>query len=214
MPHVLEKTVFYFDELSDPAKEKAREWYRQSVFSDSSDWEFVYSDAEEIGEMLGIKIDHRAYNTAGGHSRFEPCIFFSGFSSQGDGACFEGRYRYAKECSKRIRQHAPEDKELHRIADALTEVQRRHFYHLTALMKHRGHYSHSGCMSVDVEDCVNMGRDIGGAEDDITQLMRDFADWIYKQLEQEYDHRSSDEVVGENIRANRYEFDEDGRRAT
>lgn len=31
MPHTKSKTVYYFDELSDKAKEKAREWYREGA---------------------------------------------------------------------------------------------------------------------------------------------------------------------------------------
>ena len=53
-------------------------------------------------------------------------------------------------------------------------------------------------------------RDIGDAEDEIRQLMRDFADWIYENLSNEYDYQTSDEVVEDAIRANGYEFDEDG----
>jgi hypothetical protein len=41
--------------------------------------------------------------------------------------------------------------------------------------------------------------------------MRDFADWIYRQLESEYDYANSDESVDENILCNEYEFDENGK---
>ena len=68
----------------------------------------------------------------GGGTRQKPCIWFSGFWSQGDGACFEGRYAYAPRASLRIRDYAPRDTELHRIADALQALQRLNFYQLTA----------------------------------------------------------------------------------
>lgn len=42
--------------------------------------------------------------------------------------------------------------------------------------------------------------------------MRDFADWIYERLSDEYDYQTSDSAVEETIRANEYEFDEDGER--
>ena len=128
-------------------------------------------------------------------------------------AYFEGTYRYAKGATKKIREYAPQDKELHRIADELQSVQRKHFYHLIASMNHRWHYCHSGCMSVEVEHNEDRYRDIGDAEDEITQLMRDFAYWIYAALESEYDYQTSDEAVEEAIRANEYEFDENGDRA-
>ena len=210
---VVETNVFQYDELDDRAKERAREWYSRHVFEDSCDWEFVYEDAAEVADILGIDLRQRRVQLMGGGHRYEPSIYFSGFWSQGDGACFEGTYRYAKGATKKIREYAPQDKELHRIADELQAVQRKHFYHLIASMNHTGHYCHSGCMSVEVEHNEDRYRDIGDAEDDIRQLMRDFADWIYDRLESEYDYQTSDEAVEEAIRANEYEFDEEGERA-
>ena len=210
---VVETNVFQYDELDDRAKERAREWYSRHVFEDSCDWEFVYDDAAQVADILGIEIESRYVPLMNGKSHKEPAIYFSGFWSQGDGACFEGTYRYAKGATKKIREYAPQDKELHRIADELQAVQRKHFYHLIASMNHTGHYCHSGCMSVEVEHNEDRYRDIGDAEEEITQLMRDFADWIYDRLESEYDYRTSDEAVEEAIRANEYEFDENGERA-
>src|SRR3546814_2772659 len=48
--------------------------------------------------------------------------------NQGDGACFEGNYSYARGASAAIRRYAPKDVELQRIADALGAIQRRNFY--------------------------------------------------------------------------------------
>lgn len=209
----IKTTVYQYDELPDErAKEKAREWYASCVFNDSCDWDCIYEDAATVAEILGIEISTSPDRLMGGGTRMKPDIYFSGFSSQGDGACFEGNYVYAKGAAKKIREYAPQDAELHRIADALQEVQRRHFYRLVAGMAHRGHYHHSGCMDVSVADSENEYRDIGDAEDDIRQLMRDFADWVYNQLEKEYEYLTSDEAVEEAIRANEYEFDEDGER--
>ena len=198
--------LFKYEELDDTAKDKAKDWYRQFVFADSCDWEFVFEGAVQAANILGIDIDHRRGSR-------EPAIYFSGFWSQGDGACFEGSYRYAKGATKKIREYAPQDKELHRIADELQNIQRRNFYKLCARMTHSGRYSHSGCMDVSVWHYDGLYRDIGDAEDEVTQLMRDFADWIYDQLEKEYEYQCSDSVVEESIIANDYEFYDDGRRA-
>ena len=198
--------LFKYEELDDTAKDKAKDWYRQFVFADSCDWEFVFEGAVQAANILGIDIDHRRGSR-------EPAIYFSGFWSQGDGACFEGSYRYAKGATKKIREYAPQDTELHRIADELQDIQRRNFYKLYASIEHRGRYYHSSCTSVSVEHKADPYRDIGDTEDDITQLMRDFADWIYGQLEKEYEDQCSDNVVEESIIANEYEFYGDGRRA-
>jgi len=55
-------------------------------------------------------------------------------------------------------------------------------------------------------------RDIGSTEDDIKKALRDFADWIYRQLEREYEYQTSDEQADEAIRANGYTFTEYGKR--
>ena len=123
--------TYKFNELSGDAKERAREWYRPSACDDNDWFEFVYEDAATCGGILGIEFDHV------GKSVKTPEIYFSGFSSQGDGACFVGRYSYAKRCNRLIRKHAPVDAELHRIADELVEVQRLHQYKLEAQISAR-----------------------------------------------------------------------------
>lgn len=127
------------------------------------------------------------------------------------GACFEGSYRYKKGAVAALKSEC-NDAELIRIAKGLQEVQRKHFYKLSATCTHRGYYSHSGCMDVEVEHCEDPYRDIGEAEQEIRGLLRDFADWIYKQLNAEYDYQRSDEAVEEMLTNNPYEFYENGAR--
>jgi len=204
----METTVYKFNELSDKAKDRAREWFREGNL-DYDWWDFVYEDVATIADLIGIDLRTRPVKLCGGGIRYEPCIFFSGFSSQGDGACWEGTYSYKKGSVKAVKDHAPRDNELLRIAEGLYEIQRRRFYKVTARVRHRGHYYHSGCM--DIEVGVD-GRYDEEASDGVTELLRDFANWIYSQLETEYDYRMSDEAVDQDIEANEYEFDEDGHR--
>lgn len=193
------RNIYKFDELTDRAKENAREWWRQCENEDS-DVSCVYEDAERVANILGITLDQR-------HNG--PTIYYSGFCSQGDGACFEGSYRYAKGASKAIREYARLDTELHAIADALQKIQAENFYQLTATMEHSGQYYHSGCMSVNVERDDEKGM-TDDAEDRIKDQLRLFAGWIYNQLEKDYDYRMSAENVDESIRINEYEFTENG----
>lgn len=187
--------IYTFDELSDDAKEKAREWFRQGVFDDSNYWDHVYEDAKEIASMFGLDIQK---------------IYFTGFASQGDGACFEGDYSFKPGGLKAVKEYAPQDAELHSIVKALYDIQRRNFYQLTATTAHSGHYYHSGCMAVELER--KDGKDWSdGARDEIKDQLRNFADWIYCQLEAEYEYQTSDEVVDENIRINEYEFTAKGK---
>jgi hypothetical protein len=212
MTRTIEKTVFAFDELSDRAKESAREWYREGNL-DYEWWDCVYEDAAQCGKILGIDLMTRTAKLMGGGTRMEPNIYFSGFCSQGDGACFQGSYSYAKGATKAIREYAPDDKDLHAIADGLQEMQRKAFYRIEAQVKHRGHYYHEMCTEIDVTDS-RTGNYVGGdTEDACVELLRDFMRWIYKRLESEHDYLQSNESVDESIRANEYEFDEDGKPA-
>ena len=149
----------------------------------------------------------------GGGSRQKPCIFFSGFWSQGDGACFEGYYSYRKNASAEIRTHAPQDTTLHGIADALQSVQRRNFYQLRAEATHRGRYHHEYCMAISVDRDSPTYQDMtADAEDIVIEALRDLARWLYRQLEREHEYLTSDEAVDESIIANDYTFTASGRR--
>lgn len=52
--------------------------------------------------------------------------------------------------------------------------------------------------------------DIDLPEKELTQILRDFANWMYKSLETEYYYQTSDEACKETIEANDWEFTEDG----
>lgn len=197
-----------FQELSDSDKQKAREAYTGEGYLDHDWWDSIYEDAVTVGKILGIEIA-----TRGKHD--ETDINFSGFWSQGDGASFAGSYRYAPDACAKIAEHAPENKELLRIAQQLTALQiaRRvcGFEPFSATVTKSGRYSHSGTMSVEVnsEDENDEHNEVSAdLEEAVTQLMRDFADWIYTQLEAENDWLYSDECVDQYLEEK--EFDETG----
>jgi hypothetical protein len=212
MPQIVETTIYRFDELSDEAKDEARAWYREAAQDD--DWhEFVYEDFGRICPILGVRLKTSTVRLFGGGTRQKPCIWFRGFWSQGDGACFEASYAYQKDAPRKIRDYAPQDAELHRIAEALRRVQRRNFYQLRADAKHRGHYYHEYCMAISVERDSPTWQDMtADAEDAIAEALRDLARWLYRQLEREYEYQNSDEMVDEAITANGYSFTDSGRR--
>src|SRR3990167_3827578 len=120
----IEVKVYQFDELNEEAKEKARAWFREGNQNDSFYAESVIDDAKQIGKLMGIDISK---------------VYYSGFWSQGDGACFEGSYAYKKGSLKAIREYAPQDTELHRIATELAMIQRANFYGISGSVKHVGH---------------------------------------------------------------------------
>lgn len=188
------RTLFKFDELSDEAKEKARDWYRQASAWDDFFSEFVVDDAKAIGELIGIDIEN---------------IYWSGFWSQGDGACFEGTWGFKKNSMKLLKAHAPKDAELHNIAETLAALQKANRYQLSASVKHRGHYYHDGCTEIEVTK--DDGYPSDDTEEKAKEALRDYMRWIYRRLEAEWEYQNADEQVDESIRSNEYEFTEDGR---
>ena len=203
----IQTTVYQFSELSDSARKTAISRYRDSYEDFSYYAETVIEDAATIADIIGIDLRNTLTTRNDGTTLYAPTVFYSGFCSQGDGACFEGSYSYKKGALKALIDYAPLDTELHRIAKQLQDLQRVNFYKLTAKMKHRGYYNHSGCMHVEINSSRTVSND---TEDELTHLMCDFADWIYSQLTIEYEYQNSDDQITENFEANEYEFNENG----
>lgn len=199
------RNLYKFEELSDDAKEKAREWWRNG---EQFDPDYVYEDAAAIAELFGLDIRTRPVKLMNNTTRYDPCIYYSGFWSQGDGACFEGSYRYKKGGLKAVKDYAPKDEELHNIVKSLQDLQKKNFYRVYCTTQHSGHYYHSGCMQVECENSYD-NRDVID-EYGFVQCLREFADWIYDRLASEYEWTMSDENVDESIIINEYEFDEGG----
>lgn len=208
MTRTVEIQLYKFNELSDAAKKRARDWWRKD--DTDFDYDFIYDDAAEVGDRLGFDIRHTRRQLMDGTVRYDPTIYWSGFWSQGDGACFEGTYSYKKGCVEEIKKFAPNDKELLNIAEQLVEMQRPWFYKLSGKVKHRGHYYHERSMEcrLDHPDWHTMERTL--PEQEFADICADFAMWIYKRLREEYEYRASDEAVDEALVINEYEFTEDG----
>lgn len=207
MSEVADKTEFTYAELSPQAKERALEQAR-SREQHFDWWGSTYGDAVRIGALLGIDIATK-------HSH-HPSIYFSGFCSQGDGACYTGHYSQpAHDVVAAVTEHAPQDTELKRIAEGLTVLQvtarMKYGGHVSAIVTTSGNYCHSGTMNVEVDfhEDVELSQ-MGGIDADLTQLLRDFADWIYERLEAENDYMYSEEYIAEGFEANDNKFDEDG----
>ena len=212
MPRIVETTVYCIEELPDAARESARAWYRESCLD--HDWyDFVFEDFETICRILGVTLRTSTVRLMGGGTRQKPHVFFTGFWNQGDGACFEGSFSHARSAAKAIRAHAPRDTELHRIADALQAAQRKNFFQLTAEIRHRGNYSHEYGMAIEVErDSPTWQPMTEDAEDSVIEALRDLARWLYRQLQREYEHQTSDAVVDEAIAVNAWSFTAEGER--
>jgi hypothetical protein len=149
----------------------------------------------------------------GGGIRQEPRIYFSGFCSPGDGACFAGEFRGKLDMVEKIKEYAPLDKDLHNIAECLFVdfVQPYNASCRVDIMTF-GRYSHSGTMSFEFNEYETSEGEWEPVEDQgkmdvVVNNLRWLADWLYAKLEKEYEWLTSDEIVAENIIANEYEFD-------
>jgi hypothetical protein len=218
--------AYTFDELSDSAKQKARDWFREASAGD--DWwsESAIDEAVEQGQLLGIDFDLQPRkNMKGEPLPGKPKIWWSGFYSQGDGACFEGTWRASQVKADKVADGWGEDPattEIKRIASEFERIARAYpesSFHVT----HRDCYCHEHSVDFDFQfPDDNEGEDWPEDKrkeydktcDDLKEAARDFMRWIYRQLEKEYGYRNSDECVDEDIRANEYLFTEEGKRST
>ncbi len=209
MPRTVVRQVYQFAELSDAAKETAREWFRGCIESDELT---DYDDWTAIADILGVDFKQRSVKLYGGATRYDPDISWSLGYTQGDGASYDAHYKFAKQAPKKIREHAPIDAKLHAIADALAAVQKRNGYALTA--QTHAHNVASYSMEVNVSDSRKPNEDPAPeAEAEVTAQLRAFADWLYDQIRAQNDYLTSDSAVDESIEANAYDFEEDGTRA-
>lgn len=190
----IERKLYKFNELNDKAKQKAIEDHSRFI-GENFDAEFIIEDAKTIAAIMGIEIKN---------------IYYSGFWSQGDGACFTGSYAYKKGSVKAVKEYAPNDNELHNIVQGLHDIQKANGYDLTVTdLRHRGHYYHEGCIDLNVFK-GELFADTS-VESTVKELLQDLMRWIYRSLEREYEYQTGEAQVIESIKANDYEFTEDGR---
>lgn len=150
-------------------------------------------------------------------------IFFSGFCSQGDGACFEGR----------VSDWSLFLPTVEITCLAVVTLAKEHW---TLTVEHRGRYYHEQSTHFDIyipnpEDDWGYGGysfaekhtphpwdaddirtkawlalldrvDYAKLEEDMQEAFRDHMRDLYKRLEKEYEYLTSDEVVWESIEAN------------
>ena len=218
---IKETNVYHYDELSDTAKEKAREWYRTGAL-DYDWWEFIYEDVEQRTKELGIELAQKPVRLMNDGTRYAPEIYFTGFYRQGSGSSFAGRWRAQDLQVDTLKKNCPTDTELHRIADVLEDCAKEDGEMWADITAKRDNW-----ISVEVNDGETIEEQLNELEykspeyntlsatceqraDEVTQALQDFNHWIFQCLEKEYEWLTSDERVEESIVANKYEFTEDG----
>lgn len=198
----IQTNLYKYSELNEKAKQNAREWYTGEGFE--FQYDCVFDDFTQICDILGIDLSD---------SKNRSQIYFRLAYSQGDGACFNGEYRYKKGAIKAIGEYC-NDTELHSIAKRLQTAQKTVFYKTRVKITHSGHYCHYN--SMDYSFSNDLYPDLDDRSESckaIIECMRDLAKWLYRTLDKECEYQTSDAAVAENIEANEYEFLESGVRA-
>ena len=165
-----------YNELSHEAQEKARNECKNNLTSYEW-WDDEYSWFKEVGESFGLRIDD---------------IYWSGFWSQGDGASFKGMLAFKETDPTQL----PEDirpiytrlKEMHAMLRLALEED------LWVQITQSGREVHEYSMDVDgaywKEDDNDADREnviVFDFYEEILELMRDYARWMYSCLESQYD---------------------------
>lgn len=190
--------LYQFNELSDKAKEKARDWYREITAGDNYFADYIQDEFKSILKSLGYTVGN---------------LYWSGFSSQGDGACFTGSWSAAYYKPTNLLKDFPTEKTLHYVDLELGKIAKAR-PDLSFKIEHSGRYVHDMSTSFDFQgpELEDQEKEIADAEY-LKELSRDLMKWFYKALETAYCDSQSDETVDANILVNEYEFTIDGKPA-
>ena len=190
MPRIHEKTLYKFNELSSESKERAITSFQEDEDYLAYEWdEYTISDFKTILELIGY---------------YDITCYFSGFWSQGDGACFSARFSRNKRCLEKVKKYCPKEE---KILNIVEKIQSEIPLHEEYEIKHSGHYYHEYCTDVyylgDSEKAEQL-------DERFLELSRQLMEILYEKLNDEYDYLNSSEAIIEHIIANEYEFTEDG----
>lgn len=205
MPTEKTITLFTYDELSDKAKETAKQWWLDC--RDETDYEFVIEDFAAIAVLLGIRLKEHPVKLMSGATRYDPNIWYSLAYCQGDYAAFEGTMRYTKGLAKEVRAYAPKDTALHALADRLVALHARTFYRSGYVITYHHYY---GTQAEAEEFDWTESADERATE--AKEIAKDLGQWLYDRLIEQDEYLRSDEQIAEAMAANEYTFREDGTR--
>ncbi len=206
--------LYRFDELSSQAQEKAlRELWDINV---------NYNWWEDTIDNWDAELEKQGFTN--------PKIYFSGFYSQGDGACFDcDGFDYDAILNSFVSEFDSEDM-LALCSDdtAMLKCFRNHrdtFINLlsdsceTLIQANSTRYCHEHTRSLvlyrnfDRNRFKRIHRIVENLTEWLEEKRKELCRKIYRELETEYEYLTSDEAIRETIKANDYEFYEDGKLA-
>jgi hypothetical protein len=191
-----EYLVYSLDELSEEARKKAIEDYRQGS-AEYMNLDCETSEMKRLLEMFGFN---------------DVKVYYSGFCSQGDGASFTGSYKHVVGGLKAVKEEFAGTYwvEVIEYLELLEAINKKCFYSLLYRIKSSGRYCHANTMQIDYISDYRGDRPFDKYEDDLLEYTRAIGNEFYSMLEKSYDGYLSDESLIENIENNEYEFYENG----
>jgi hypothetical protein len=207
-----EKTIklYTFDELSDAAKEKARDWYRNASAGDQDFAEYPTDEFADLLMALGFTSSNR------GKERFRPYWNTNPIEAAFDASWHALNVNEFGKLDKLLADR-PKDvgcksnDETHRIAEALRAIVADwpNAYG-SANSGTRGNNQSADFTANSEEYDEVHSASIESAVDKFSELVADLASEFATAVNAEYEYQNSDEYVDDTIRANEYEFTEDG----
>jgi hypothetical protein len=184
--------------VSDELKQELLERYRD-INVDYDWWDSIYDDFKVDMDIKGIHVDK---------------MYFSGFWSQGDGACFEGVV-FVNQFAKFMEVH-----------DLCERYPAAKFFAdqselCVQIAKESHHYCHENTVNVYLRDSTGnpyddftprweiydtmqtlLDSEYAALELDCEEIIKGYMQELYSRLQKEYEYLTSEEVVWESIVAN------------
>lgn len=198
--------IYKFEELSDTAKERAREEFKK-YYPDYDWYEDIYSDFIKKVKKYGFDLEPKD-------------IMWSGFSCQGDGASFTCERLHKKVFLKYANINVKHGLEKVFLDGTTMEIERNgsRYCHKNSVTVAVCYYD-IGCDSSSAQYEAQKRNRIDSylnevsflVEKKLIELKDNLCEELYRKLEKRYYSLLSDENIDEEITCNEYEFYEDGR---
>lgn len=210
--------AYTFDELSDRAKDRVRDWLWQSGW-----WDTIYADFVLVARAFGFEIEVKKRSALQKWTELSiwhtgNCYYTAGFNAT-------WQLLNATQCVKKLKEHLNDDA-LEKLAASLeAEIAKFAIAGLELIIREGDAYAlikgneHGVLSDVNLEWHTTPGwpdLDIPQTEaacalaSAVEQTAKTLARWLGKQLEAEETYIRSDDWVRETCEANDYLFDEDG----
>jgi hypothetical protein len=187
---------YTFNELGDTAKVTALDSYRD-INVDMEDWYDLDYEKELLND-LGFE---------------DTNILWSGFSSQGDGACFT----CANIDIRKFLKATNTESDFQSVVGGIE----RELVYMSGCIHHTGHYYHQRSTSLTLVWDIYLDEEDGYATTNnqcerleiyLTDYIVSYGGGIYRRIERAYEDMTSDESVRETIICNDWLFDIEGNR--